>query len=211
MKKRLLPLFLAGVLSVSGFAGCGTASKEDESNKTTESTKQENKEEQDASNTPKYVFLFIGDGMSYPQVQLTNYFVSASKGQSGKTVDVEGETNSILENKNNLTMMDFDVLYMLRPEIQTGIDAPVNVVAELETAENSYTEPEVLPVAVRHPLVAGFVDISVADEVEPLVVDTDVEAIVPTAGIDEGFVLYLALLCPRRKSDRQAEKDGKQP
>ena len=28
MKKRLLPLFLAGVLSVSGFAGCGTASKE---------------------------------------------------------------------------------------------------------------------------------------------------------------------------------------
>lgn len=109
MKKRLLPLFLAGVLSVSGFAGCGTASKEDESNKTTESTKQENKEEQDASNTPKYVFLFIGDGMSYPQVQLTNYFVSASKGQSGKTVDVEGETNSILENKNNLTMMDFDV------------------------------------------------------------------------------------------------------
>lgn len=109
MKKRLLPLFLAGVLSVSGFAGCGTASKEDESNKTTESTKQENKEEQDASNTPKYVFLFIGDGMSYPQVQLTNYFVSASKGQSGKIVDVEGETNSILENKNNLTMMDFDV------------------------------------------------------------------------------------------------------
>ena len=23
--------------------------------------------------TPKYVFLFIGDGMSYPQIQLTNY------------------------------------------------------------------------------------------------------------------------------------------
>ena len=106
---------------------------------------------------------------------------------------------------------EVDVLYMLRPEIQTGIDAHVNVVAELETAENSYTEPEVLPVAVRHPLVAGFVDISVAHKAEALVVDTDIEAIVPTAGVDEGFVLYLALLCPHRKGDRKAEKEGKQP
>ena len=106
---------------------------------------------------------------------------------------------------------EVDVLNMLRPEIQSGIDAHVDIVAELKAAEYSDTEAKILPVAVRHPLVAGFVDISVADEVEPLVVDTDVEAIVPTAGIDEGFVLYLALLCPRRKSDRQAEKDGKQP
>ena len=109
MKKRLLPLFLAGVLAVSSFAGCGTSSQEDESNKSTEISKSENKDKQNVSNVPKYVFLFIGDGMSYPQVQLTNYFVSASKGQSGKSVDVDGETKSILENKNNLTMMDFDV------------------------------------------------------------------------------------------------------
>lgn len=41
--------------------------------------------------TPKYVFLFIGDGMSYPQVQLTNYYLSASQGQNAGTVTVEGE------------------------------------------------------------------------------------------------------------------------
>ena len=28
-------------------------------------------------NVPKYIFLFIGDGMSYPQVQTTNYYLNA--------------------------------------------------------------------------------------------------------------------------------------
>ena len=106
---------------------------------------------------------------------------------------------------------EVDVLNMLRPEIQSGIDAHVDIVAELKAAEYSDTEAKVLPVAVRHPLVAGFVDISVAHKAEALVVDTDSEAIVPTAGVDEGFVLYLALLCPHRKGDRKAEKEGKQP
>ena len=32
----------------------------------------------EAAGVPKYVFLFIGDGMSYPQIQLTNYFLSAN-------------------------------------------------------------------------------------------------------------------------------------
>ena len=26
---------------------------------------------------PKYIFLFIGDGMSYPQIQTTNYYLNA--------------------------------------------------------------------------------------------------------------------------------------
>ena len=30
-----------------------------------------------AAKTPKYVFLFIGDGMSYPQIQTTNYYLNA--------------------------------------------------------------------------------------------------------------------------------------
>lgn len=48
---------------------------------------------------PKYVFLFIGDGMSYPQVQLTNYFLSASQADAGKTVAVDGEEKTILQSK----------------------------------------------------------------------------------------------------------------
>ncbi|MCD8238890.1 MAG: alkaline phosphatase [Clostridiales bacterium] len=61
-------------------------------------------------NIPKYIFLFIGDGMSYPQIQLTNYFISAnSLASEGKTVTVEDEERAVIESKNNLTMMNFDV------------------------------------------------------------------------------------------------------
>ena len=31
----------------------------------------------DEPKVPKYIFLFIGDGMSYPQVQTTNYYLNA--------------------------------------------------------------------------------------------------------------------------------------
>ncbi|MCC8014798.1 MAG: alkaline phosphatase [Eubacterium sp.] len=63
-----------------------------------------------AERTPKYIFMFIGDGMSYPQIQLTNYFISAnSSAAANKTVNVEGEQKSVLQSKSNLTMMDFDI------------------------------------------------------------------------------------------------------
>lgn len=51
---------------------------------------------------PKYIFLFIGDGMSYPQIQSANYYLSASEGENGKTDD-------ILHSQNNLCFMDFEV------------------------------------------------------------------------------------------------------
>ncbi|MDO4306695.1 MAG: alkaline phosphatase [Eubacteriales bacterium] len=48
---------------------------------------------------PKYIFLFIGDGMSYPQIQTTNYFKSA----------MEDDGDEILTSQNNLNMMNFPV------------------------------------------------------------------------------------------------------
>lgn len=33
--------------------------------------------------TPKYVFLFIGDGMSYPQIQSTSYYLGAKNSNGG--------------------------------------------------------------------------------------------------------------------------------
>ena len=33
---------------------------------------------QEEVTAPKYIFLFIGDGMSYPQIQSANYYLSAS-------------------------------------------------------------------------------------------------------------------------------------
>ena len=65
--------------------------------------------EETQAGVPKYVFLFIGDGMSYPQVQLTNYYLSASQGQNAGTVTVEGEEKTKLDSKNNLTMMNFPI------------------------------------------------------------------------------------------------------
>lgn len=60
--------------------------------------------------TPKYVFLFIGDGMSYPQLQLTNYFKSANANEENpETVLLFGEEREVLQSDNNLTMMNFPV------------------------------------------------------------------------------------------------------
>ena len=41
-------------------------------------------------NVPKYIFLFIGDGMSYPQVQTTNYYLNAIAGDTPTRVLANG-------------------------------------------------------------------------------------------------------------------------
>lgn len=67
-------------------------------------------EEVEATAAPKYVFLFIGDGMSYPQIQLTNYFKSANAcAENPQMVTVDGEEKEVLNSANNLTMMNFPV------------------------------------------------------------------------------------------------------
>lgn len=67
-------------------------------------------EENGDANVPKYVFLFIGDGMSYPQIQLTNYFMSANANEENtKTVTVDGEEKAVLTSANHLTMMNFPI------------------------------------------------------------------------------------------------------
>lgn len=32
---------------------------------------------------PKYIFLFIGDGMSYPQIQSASYYMGTNKSKGG--------------------------------------------------------------------------------------------------------------------------------
>ena len=53
----------------------------------------------DESKVPKYIFLFIGDGMSYPQVQTTNYYLNA----------IEDDGDDILTSESKLNMMKFPV------------------------------------------------------------------------------------------------------
>ena len=49
---------------------------------------------------PKYVFLFIGDGMSYPQIQITSDYLGAME---------QDPESDILTGPKRLTMMDFPV------------------------------------------------------------------------------------------------------
>lgn len=109
MKKRVISLICASLFVASaccGLSGCNVSG-------TTEVDASENASASTASSnakTPKYIFMFIGDGMSYPQIQLTNYFVSANNAaQEAESVTVDGEEKEILESKNNLTMMNFPV------------------------------------------------------------------------------------------------------
>ena len=117
MRKKLVSLTMAASMLIMALAGCGNG--ESAQNTTAASTTGETTESTDGANavastqavgTPKYVFLFIGDGMSYPQVQLTNYFLSANAAEgNAETVTVEDEEKTILSSKNNLTMMNFPV------------------------------------------------------------------------------------------------------
>lgn len=118
--KQTGALLLAGTILALSVTACGTGSEAGKTEAaaaaagtetkvtaeaaegntaTAENTATESAAEKTAS-VPKYIFLFIGDGMSYPQIQLTNYYLSAL---------ADTNNNDILESKSNLTMMDFPV------------------------------------------------------------------------------------------------------
>src|SRR5699024_5004750 len=96
MKKKIVCLTLASIMLMPGLlTGCASTLA-DTPAKAHAAASAEGK-------TPKYVFLFIGDGMSYPQVQLTNYFKSAnSSSENAEKITVEGEEKTVLSSQNNL-------------------------------------------------------------------------------------------------------------
>lgn len=83
MKKR----FTAGImiLALISICLCGYTAKDD----------------LDCYCPPKYVFLFIGDGMSYPQIALTNYYLNDMR-------NLKHRKNG-LASTNQLTFLDFAV------------------------------------------------------------------------------------------------------
>ena len=86
MKKKLALITLTAAVGAAAFTAIGTAPRTVEA----ETTQVSQQTAADAANRkeklPKYIFLFIGDGMSYPQIQLTNYYLSAQNQQGAKTV-----------------------------------------------------------------------------------------------------------------------------
>lgn len=85
--KKIITSLLTACMMISVFAGCSTQNPTDNKNvqgatntntpvPTTALTTTLAPLEETVS-TPKYVFLFIGDGMSYPQIQSTADYLGA--------------------------------------------------------------------------------------------------------------------------------------
>lgn len=79
---KVTAALLSAVLAASALTGCGQTADESAKNvvEVTNETYAAGKEETvNAVNKamPKYIFLFIGDGMSYPQVQSASYYLGA--------------------------------------------------------------------------------------------------------------------------------------
>lgn len=113
MKKKLVAMLVACAMVVSTLAGCSNTTEPQASTQETQEIEEPEvatePEVSEQAALPKYVFLFIGDGMSYPQVQLTNYFLNASAQENAKKVTVDGEEKQILSSSNQLAMMNFPV------------------------------------------------------------------------------------------------------
>ncbi len=77
--KKTIALLLVLCLLMGMFAGCSTETKQAAPTPTPEATATAAPHETgtDEPSAPKYVFLFIGDGMSYPQIQSTADFLGA--------------------------------------------------------------------------------------------------------------------------------------
>lgn len=116
--KKTIALTLSLLLLLGLFAGCSDESAQDGSspdtgngyvntagNGQTSTTQPQDTQEK----TPKYVFLFIGDGMSYPQIQAAADYLGALKDadymQAEPSLDDNG--GAVLDGPEALNFMDF--------------------------------------------------------------------------------------------------------
>ena len=118
MKKRAAVLLLAGAMTASVFTGCGGQQEAKTDTVSTGTNSQEKTAEEktivETADAPKYVFLFIGDGMSYSQIQLTNYFLNASQDMNKGTVTVKDEEKTIVDENT----ADYKVI-AVKPSLNT--------------------------------------------------------------------------------------------
>ena len=107
MFQRGTALLSAAALA-AGLAACGSSASSPAAASTTvaepQSTAAASEPAAETSQPPKYIFLFIGDGMSYPQVQSTNYYLSAL--ENGTSMGGDG---AILEHEDSLSFVNFPV------------------------------------------------------------------------------------------------------
>lgn len=105
--KQTAALFLSGVVLMSS-TGCGAQNPTNVNNKDTQLSAG-NLDSQEMK-APKYVFMFIGDGMSYPQIQSTADYLGALKDEDYFMAQPSLEDNkgAILDGPKYLNFMNFD-------------------------------------------------------------------------------------------------------
>ena len=119
MKKnynKATAMILSGMLLTGLMVGCGSNDVNDTTSQS--ETKEELVSEEilveeikEENKTPKYVFMFIGDGMSYPQLQSTSDYLGALNDEDYFMAQPSLDDNqgAILDGPQYLNFMNFDV------------------------------------------------------------------------------------------------------
>lgn len=99
----LAATMIFSLVGCGGTAAAGqgtTGTKQTQTQTQTDNASKQEKEsksvEEEVASVPKYIFLFIGDGMSYPQIQSASYYTGAVASKGGVQT-------------NKLSFMDFPV------------------------------------------------------------------------------------------------------
>ena len=91
--KKMLACFLCALMLLGVLSGCGGSGKEE------------------AVTAPKYIFLFIGDGMSYPQIQATADYLGALQDEDyfQAQPSIMNNNGATLDGPEYLNFMNFEV------------------------------------------------------------------------------------------------------
>ncbi len=107
LKSKIMAVIMLAALTMSTMmTGCSTNQAAAFDNEPTAGVVSNNVEtvmaaaDEQKIEAPKYVFLFIGDGMSYPQIQSANYYLSAL---------ADTNNDDIVQSQSNLSFMRFPV------------------------------------------------------------------------------------------------------
>ena len=106
--KKLIATTLALALTAASLAGCTSGSDTVSNQNAVNADKMS--QTQTAVKAPKYVFLFIGDGMSYPQIQSTSDYLGALKDEDYWQAEPSLDDNqgAKLDGPEYLNFMNFE-------------------------------------------------------------------------------------------------------